>query len=197
MPGAISQWRRHLAVLAAATMLIVTGATPTVTASGPGRTPEAAPPHAPTSEAIFPKTLTDVDGNPIDVAKLAADGKLVVVTFKATWCPVCQEQLVRLRKLLPRLRSCGASFIVLAPGPAEDLRRIAHDSRFPYPFVEDRNLAIARAADLVLAPDQITPAIFILDEEREIAWLQRGRSGVYYGDGELLERLGCAPLGVA
>ena len=149
------------------------------------------------SQTVFPETITDVDGSTIDVATLAAQGKLVVVTLKATWCPVCQEQLARLRKLLPRLRSCGANFLVLAPGPADELRQIAHDSRFPYPFIEDRDLAIARAADLVLAPDQIAPAIFVLDESRNIAWLQRGRSGVYYGDGELLDRLGCEPLGIA
>ena len=146
---------------------------------------------------VFPKGLADVDGGRVDVATLAAQGRLVVVTLKATWCPVCQEQLVRLRKLLPRLRSCGASFIVLGPGPADELRAIAHDTGFPYPFVEDRDLEIARRADLLLAADQIVPAMLVLDEGRQIEWLQRGRSGVYYGDGELLERLKCEPLGTA
>lgn len=177
--------------------MAVLGTTQTATGAAPGVAPETTVPDPPASKAVFPKTSTDIDGNPIDVAALAATGKLVVVTLKATWCPVCQEQLVRLRKLLPRFQSCGASFIVLAPGPTEELRQIAHDSRFPYPFIEDHDLAIARAADLVLAADQIAPAIFMLDEQRGIAWLQRGRSGVYYGDGELLDRLGCDPLGVA
>lgn len=183
-PG--SRWRRLAALAIGVPIAVAAMAT-------------AAPPAAPAAPAkhVFPAFVTDIDGHRIDVAKLAADGKLVVVTLKATWCPVCQEQLARLRTHLPRLRSCGAHFIVLAPGPTEDLRQIARDSRFPYPFVEDRNLAIARAADLILAPDQIAPAIFVLDAERGIAWLQRGRSGVYYGDGELLERLGCEPLGLA
>ena len=162
----------------------------------------AATPLAPavateTSRAVLPETLTDVDGERVDVAKLAAQGRLVVVTLKATWCPVCQEQLVRLRKLLPRLRSCGASFIVLAPGPTDALRQIARDTGFPFPFVEDRDLAIARAADLVLADDQIVPAILVLDEARHVEWRQRGRSGVYYGDGELLDVLDCEPLATA
>jgi peroxiredoxin len=144
--------------------------------------------------AVFPARVTDVEGAVLDLAALAADGRLYVVTMKAPGCPVCREQLVRLKKLLPRLQSCGARFVVLAPGPAEDLRAIARDTGFPYPFVVDDGLAIARAADLALTADQIQPAILALDPERRIAWVQRGRSGGYFGDDELLEHLGCGAL---
>ena len=50
---------------------------------------------------LFPAELVDIDGQRIDITELAANDHLVVVTLKATWCPVCQQQLLRLKELLP------------------------------------------------------------------------------------------------
>lgn len=178
--AATGRRRRALAALALATLVL-----------------PAAARAADDSRPAFPATLTDVDGGTVDVAALAATGRLIVVTLKAAWCPVCREQLVRLREILPRLRSCGARFLVLGPGPADELRAIARDTAFPGPFVEDQGLVLARAFGLVLAPDQIAPAILGVGTDRRIAWAQRGRSAAAYGDEELLERLECGPLGIA
>jgi peroxiredoxin len=132
-----------------------------------------------------------VNGHAVDVAELASRHHLVVVTVKAAWCPVCREQLARLRRELPRLRSCGATFIVLGPGPRDALRGVARETGFPYPFVADEDLALARAADLVLAPDQLVPAVFAVNDRREIVWVERGRSGAAFSDEALFTRLAC------
>jgi peroxiredoxin len=149
------------------------------------------------SRPVVPAELRDVRGERVDVAALASHDRLVFVTLKATWCGVCRQQLARLRAQLARLRGCGATFVVLSPGPRDALRQIAETSDFPYPFVEDEGLALARSADLVLAPDQIVPALFAVNARREIVWLQRGRSGASFGDEALLEHLDCAPLHTA
>jgi peroxiredoxin len=146
------------------------------------------------SPAAFPDTLTDVHGERIDVGDLVTRHRLVVVTLKATWCRVCQRQLVRLQEHLSRLQSCNATFIVLAPGPRDELRAIAESTGFPYPFVEDDGLRLARSLDLVLAPGEIVPAMFTVDERLAVDWIQRGRGGGYFGDTALLEHLECPPM---
>jgi len=151
------------------------------------------PAAAEDARPTLPAVLDDVYGKRVDVAELATKHHLVVVTLKATWCPVCRAQLERLRTALPRLRSCGATFIVLAPGPRDALRAVADATGFPYPFVEDRDLAIARAADLVLAPDQIVPAILVANARREIVWMDRGRNPTAFNDPALLAELQCPP----
>ena len=138
---------------------------------------------------ILPEHLQSVDGQALDVSALAARSRLIVVTLKATWCPVCRIQLQRLEKILPRLRSCGASFIVLAPGPREALAQVASGSGFP--FVEDVGLSIARSAKFDMAEDLIEPVMFAVDRERRITWVQRGRNGKFYGDDALLKFLDC------
>ena len=142
-------------------------------------------------KSILPKQLTDIEGKTIDIAKLANDKKLFFVTLKATWCSVCFKQLLRLKTRLTELRICGATFIVLSPGPADELKKIQKRSEFPYPFVEDKGLALAKKLKLQIAADQIQPAIFAVNKKRKIAWMQLGRNGSYYGDKELQEYLDC------
>ena len=141
----------------------------------------------------LPAERTDVYGKAVVVAALAAKHRLVVVTLKTPSCPVCRGQLERLRQALPRLRSCGATFVVLAPGPADALRAVAEATGFPYPFVEDRDLALARAADLVLAPGEIVPAILVANARREVVWADRGRNPTSFNDPALLAELECPP----
>ena len=152
-------------------------------------------PPAFAATAAVPARLTDVFGADVDVAAIAARTTLIFVTMKTPTCPVCSEQLRRLGALNERLRACGASFIVLAPGPADALRRVAASSGFPYPFVADVDLAVARAAELAVGPAEIMPGFFHVDQNRRIVWTQRGRSAGAFGDGELVAHLRCGRAG--
>lgn len=140
---------------------------------------------------VFPRKVTTIEGQTLDVQKLARQKTLVVITLKATWCPVCQVQLMRIKSKLPEIQACGVGFLVLAPGPRSELESIKERIGFPYPFIEDVDLAIAKRLGLQLAEDQISPAIFILDSDLSVAWMQRGRNASYFGDPALLEKINC------
>ena len=71
------------------------------------------------------------------------------------------------------------------------IAEVRQQTRFPYPFVEDPKLDLAKKLDLVLGPDQIRPAIFVVNKEREMVGMQYGRSGTHYGDDALMKYLGC------
>ncbi|NNE44217.1 MAG: redoxin domain-containing protein [Gemmatimonadetes bacterium] len=139
----------------------------------------------------LPATMISISGETLSLPDLATDGNLVLVTLKAPWCPVCQEQLVRLRARLPELEACGVTFIVLAPGPAEALREIRERTGFPFPFVADEGLRIAEPLGLRMAPDQILPCMFQVLPDRTVGWRQMGRNGAYFGDRELGEFFDC------
>ena len=141
-------------------------------------------------EEPFPAAVKDIDGNRIDVARLAREKLITVVTLKATWCPVCQEQLRRLKESMSRINTQRVTFLVLSPGPEKDLHAIKERIGFPYPFIEDRNLEIAKSLGLKMGEKEIVPAILILNRERKIRWMQSGRNGWYFGDEELLKEIG-------
>lgn len=89
------------------------------------------------------------------------------------------------------LADLRATFIVLSPGPRKDLKSVQKKTEFPFPFVEDKDLNLAKQLKLVLAPGQIQPAIFAVNKSRQIEWMQYGRNGGYYGDKELQDYLDC------
>ena len=143
------------------------------------------------ASAVVPPTLRDVTGAPVDVAALAGQGRLVFVTVKATWCPVCRAQLERLGRLLPHLRACGARFIVLVPGTDDAVGALARDTSFPYPFVAEGAVALAATVGFATGAEELMPGFFAVNAAREVVWEQRGRAPGAFGDGELLRYLGC------
>ena len=141
--------------------------------------------------AGFPEIIAVIEGNAINLKELTADKTLAVITMKAPDCPVCQNQILRIMKNFDKLSACNVTFLVLAPGSAEKLREAKMLTKFPFPFIVDNELKIARSLDLLLNEAQILPSILILNENLEVEWAQRGRNALYFGDPELMKRLKC------
>jgi peroxiredoxin len=158
---------------------------------GGASSPELSGPEGGRSQARFPASLTDIDGNLLDMESLARDKNLVVVTLKATWCPVCQRQLVRLRERLPDLEACGVTFVILAPGPAAELAAIRERTGFDFPFVADEGLKIAGPLGLTLSAEEMLPCMLQILPDGRIGWRQLGRNGAYFGDAALEEYFDC------
>lgn len=124
---------------------------------------------------------------------LASEGQVVVVTMKTAACPVCARQLVRLERQRRDLEQCGARFVVLAPGPVGRIRAAREATGFAARWIEDTDLALSRALDLVLGPGEIVPSIFEVDASGRVVWQQRGRSDERFGDRALRAHLHCEP----
>jgi len=154
-------------------------------AAAPGDSPESAT-HR------LPEQLTDVDGHPVDISSLARERNLVLVTLKEPGCPVCREQLIRLRERLPGLQACGVTFVVLSPGPAEAVRDARAHTGFEFPFVVDRDLALSRSLGLARPGGRVFPCMLQILPDRSIGWTQLGRNGFYFGDAELAKFFDCS-----
>ena len=143
-------------------------------------------------EINFPAIVTSSAGKEIDVAALAKAHIMIVVTIKATWCPVCRQQLLRIKEQLGDFEKCNASFLVLSPGSNEAVQEVKFNTDFPFPFIPDKNFSIAKKLDLILSPEEIMPAIVILNEDLSVKWIRKGRNILNFGDAELKDHLGCA-----
>ena len=143
-------------------------------------------------EIYFPATVTSSKGNKVDVAALAKTHTMVVISIKATWCPVCRQQLQRIKEQLSDFEKCNASFLVLSPGSNEAVQEVKFNTDFPFPFIADQKFSIAKELDLILSPKEIMPAIVILNKDLSVKWIQKGRNALNFGDAELKEYLGCA-----
>ena len=141
--------------------------------------------------AGFPEIITDIDGNTINLQELAEQKTVAVITMKSPDCPVCQTQILRIIENFNKLSACNVTFLVLAPGPVEKLQNAKKLTKFPFPFIVDKQLKIARSLDLLLNETHILPSILILNEKLEVEWMQKGRNALFFGDPELMKRLKC------
>ena len=141
--------------------------------------------------AGFPELINDIDGNTINLKELAGQKTIAVITMKSSDCPVCQTQILRIMENFDKLSACNVTFLVLAPGPEVKLLQAKELTKFPFPFIVDNELRIARSLDLLLNETQILPSILILNDKLEVEWVQRGRNAIYFGDPELMKRLKC------
>ena len=89
-------------------------------------------------KVLFPGTIFDTDGEIISIDKLSEDRTVCVITVKATWCPVCREQLIRIRDRLAEYKRCNLTFLVLVPGEPEAIKHLKKRTRFPFPFIQDK-----------------------------------------------------------
>ena len=139
----------------------------------------------------FPDIITDIEGNNINLKELTSQKTVAVITMKSPDCPVCQTQILRIKQNFDRLAVCNVTFLVLAPTPIEKLYLTKEMTQFPFPFIADHDLKIARSLDLLLSETEISPAILVLNNKLGIEWIQKGREYGYYGDTELMIHLKC------
>ena len=76
-------------------------------------------------------------------------------------------------------------------GLIEKLQTTKELTKFPFPFIVDNELKIARSLDLIINENQILPSILILNDKLKVEWAQKGRNTFYFGDPELMKHLKC------
>ncbi|CAG8484788.1 17880_t:CDS:2 [Cetraspora pellucida] len=171
---------------------------------------------------IFPEVVVDLNGRSINIKELAKLHVLILITLKAAWCPVCPQLLLILNLYglqdnspesfqdpfdgsnimkVPSedipfnrlLLKTDAYFIIICPGPADEVRRIqslCNFSKCPYPFIVDEDLSLASQIGLRMSHTEMWPFIgHIYSETRIIFPISLGRGPGLYGHNQLLKYL--------
>jgi len=135
--------------------------------------------------------LKDLSGHSQKTASLR--GSIVVVSFWATWCAPCREELPRLSKLAQDYSSNGVRFVAISIDESKDRAKIA-----PYVTAQKLAMEIWVGGDTNMLArvglGDIVPGTIILDQQGEIIgrimgeareediksrvdWLLHGREG--------------------
>lgn len=111
-----------------------------------------------------------LDGRTLSLEQLR--GKPVLVTFWATTCPSCVEEIPHLTELYRELNPKGLEIIgvAMAYDPPEQVRAMARQRQIPYPIVLDSEERIAREFDNV----RLTPTSVLVSPEGRIAQYRLG-----------------------
>ena len=140
---------------------------------------------------FFPKYIYDIDDNKVVISDLSKNKTVCVITIKSVSCPVCTEQLIRIRERIKEFNRCNLTFLVLAPGGKDGIKELRKRTGFPFPFIQDKNLKIAKRFDLAMPPFEIIPAVILLEKDGSAHWVKPGRGPDYYSDQALIDYLDC------
>lgn len=111
-----------------------------------------------------------LDGRTLTLEQLR--GKPVLVTFWATTCPSCIEEIPHLIELYKDLNPKGLEIIgvAMAYDPPEQVRTLAQQRQIPYPIVLDTQAHIAREFDNV----RLTPTSVLISPQGRIVHYRIG-----------------------
>lgn len=127
---------------------------------GDGRT--AARAHAVTPLAVGERvpsvTVEDVDGNPVELGAVIGTEHAVFIFYRGGWCPYCDRQLSKLRKIDPELRNLGFRLVAISADRPEKLvdSRKKHD--LSYTLLSDHEMNASRAFGIAFQVDRPSAA---------------------------------------
>ncbi|KAI8967537.1 hypothetical protein BDF20DRAFT_991852 [Mycotypha africana] len=156
----------------------------------------------------FPRmNLFDIEGERVNVDKLAETSRLILITIKSTACPACPQllKLLNVFGLDPRTNTFidpftsqkvtveaskkkkDANYIVLCPGTNAEVRNIQIETQFfGYPFVSSEGGAdqLVQALKVMLTEHEYLPTILeVSDDATSVSPVSIGRGpGNYFHD---------------
>jgi len=96
-------------------------------------------------------TLPDVDGRPITLSALLAQGPVVLTFYRGAWCPYCNLQLRAYQAILPEIRALGATLVAVSPQTPDNSLSTAEKNGLTFPVLTDAGNQVARRYGLVYA----------------------------------------------
>lgn len=118
----------------------------------------------PTGTAAPDVTFKSIDGRAVSLAELR--GKPVIVTFWATTCPGCMQEMPHLIELYRELRPKGLEIVGVAMSydPPSQVLELVKRKQVPYTIALDSDEAASRAFGVV----RVTPTSFVISPEGRV-----------------------------
>jgi peroxiredoxin len=107
---------------------------------------------------VEPFTVQEVDGAPLSLDDLLADGPAVLVFFRFAGCPACNIALPHYQQALaPGLHALGASFTAISPQVPERLNEIKTRHGLSFNVASDGN-ALGRRFGILYTANEASQA---------------------------------------
>eukprot|EP00934_Nitzschia_sp_Nitz4_P005234 Nitzschia sp. Nitz4//scaffold47_size129522//84560//85972//NITZ4_003559-RA/size129522-processed-gene-0.47-mRNA-1//-1//CDS//3329552824//5224//frame0 len=81
--------------------------------------------------------LEDEKGDIVSSIDLRAQGPVVVLFFRGSWCPLCNQTLKMLRKYTPHLKARGASVVAISGAKPSATKKTVLDGSLNFPVLSD------------------------------------------------------------
>ena len=111
-------------------------------------------------EVDMTKTITTIDNKIMTLKDVVAGKPSVLVFYRGGWCPYCNKQLARLRKITEQINKLGYKLIAVSPDKVSKFQETVKKQKLDYTVVSDSELNIAQHFGLTFKVDAKTRAIY-------------------------------------
>lgn len=130
-----------------------------------------------------PFALLDQKGQVIKLSDVDKDWYLVLLFYRGHWCSACLNQLLDMKKDLPRFTALRTAVMTVSVDPVEDSAHFNEEWRFPFPMLSDPKLRLidaygARHPQGHEGKDISKPGVLIIDPQRIVRFKYIGTSPV-------------------
>jgi cytochrome c biogenesis protein CcmG/thiol:disulfide interchange protein DsbE len=115
--------------------------------------------------------LRDMDGNPVEVDSLLADGP-VILNFWATWCRPCRAEMPKLQEVQEELAGRKVHFAAISLDDRRNTSKVeayVEQNKITLPIYRDPEGTLAKRFQVLAIP-----TTFVLDQNAEVAYKTRG-----------------------
>jgi cytochrome c biogenesis protein CcmG/thiol:disulfide interchange protein DsbE len=127
--------------------------------------------------------LEDLDGEFVELYKITGDGP-ILLSFWATWCKPCVEEMKELNKIYEEYKSQGFKLVAISIDSEKSVSRVKpfiKSKNYEFPVLFDTNSEVAR-----IYYAQSVPYSILLDENGSIVY---SHLGYKKGDEKEIEKL--------
>ena len=111
--------------------------------------------------------LKDINGKPVNTAKISNNGKPIIISFWATWCKPCIRELKAIHELYPEWQDeTGVHIIIVSIDDAQNAQKVkplVDGLGWEYEVLLDPNGDFKRAMNV-----QAVPHVFVIDGKGNI-----------------------------
>ncbi len=101
-------------------------------------------------------SVQDAAGESVKLSGYHAEGPLVIVFYRGSWCPICTKHFQELIKAHPEITKLGAKIIAISPDSVQNTKGNADKLKIPFPLLSDSELVATKTFGLAFTVDDAT-----------------------------------------